>query len=168
MSYRASAVSISHYVKARLRRSLKARQGRYDLLRNGLKQARHVVICVIRDEGHRLAFFLQYYRDLGFEHFICIDNGSTDGTAELLSCFDDVSLLSAHATAYVWRSAYDDVLQSALARKRAYDKASRALALDPELPSPYAVLAVMLRKAKRNSPADAGTGTGYQHAPAFQ
>jgi TolB-like protein len=49
----------------------------------------------------------------------------------------------ARATAYVWRSAYDDVLQSALARKRAYDRASRALALDPELPSPYAVLAIM-------------------------
>lgn len=97
MSYSASAASISHYLKARLRRSLKARQVRYDLLRSGLEQARHVVICVIRDEGHRLAFFLQYYRDLGFEHFICIDNGSTDGTAELLSSFDDVSLLSAHA-----------------------------------------------------------------------
>lgn len=26
----------------------------------------------------------------------------------------------------------------------------------------------MLRKAKRNSPADAGTGTGHQHAPTFQ
>jgi adenylate cyclase len=49
----------------------------------------------------------------------------------------------ARATAYVWRSAYDDVLQSALARRRAYEKASRALALDPALSSPYAVLAIM-------------------------
>ncbi|MBX5137745.1 glycosyltransferase family 2 protein [Rhizobium lentis] len=98
MSYRASVASISHYAKARLRRSLKARQVRYDVLRSGLRQARHVVICVIRDEGHRLAFFLQYYRDLGFDHFICIDNGSTDGTAALLSGFDDVSLLSAHGS----------------------------------------------------------------------
>ena len=98
MSYRVSVASISHYAKARLRRSLKARQVRYDVLRSGLRQARHVVISVIRDEGHRLAFFLQYYRDLGFEHFICIDNGSTDGTAELLSGFDDVSLLSAHGS----------------------------------------------------------------------
>ncbi|NKM06524.1 tetratricopeptide repeat protein [Rhizobium leguminosarum bv. viciae] len=57
--------------------------------------------------------------------------------------FAEAFAADAHATAYVWRSAYDDVLQSALARKRAYDKASRALALDPELPSPYAVLAVM-------------------------
>ncbi|UXN66277.1 glycosyltransferase family 2 protein (plasmid) [Phyllobacterium sp. A18/5-2] len=95
MTYSASVASISHYIKARLRRSLKAKQVKYDLLRPELKCARHVVICVIRDEGYRLAFFLQYYRDIGFEHFICIDNGSTDGTAEQLSRFDDVSLLSA-------------------------------------------------------------------------
>jgi TolB-like protein/class 3 adenylate cyclase len=57
--------------------------------------------------------------------------------------FADAFAADARATAYVWRSAYDDVLQSALARKRAYDKASRALALDPDLSSPYAVLAVM-------------------------
>jgi adenylate cyclase len=57
--------------------------------------------------------------------------------------FAEAFAADAHATAYVWRSAYDDVLQSALARTRAYDKASRALALDPDLSSPYAVLAVM-------------------------
>lgn len=72
---------------------------------------------------------------------------------EALALFDKAEVLDpgfavafaadARATAYVWRSAYDDVLQSALARKRAYEKASRALALDPELSSPYAVLAVM-------------------------
>ncbi|TAZ00293.1 glycosyltransferase family 2 protein [Rhizobium leguminosarum] len=98
MTLSASVASISHYAKARFRRSLKAKQVHYDLMRGGLKQARHVVICVIRDEVHRLAFFLQYYRDLGIEHFICIDNGSTDGTAELLSSFEDVSLVSAHGS----------------------------------------------------------------------
>ncbi|MGO6820002.1 glycosyltransferase family 2 protein, partial [Rhizobium brockwellii] len=60
--------------------------------------ARHDVFCVIRDEGHLLAFFLQFNRDLGYEHFICIDIGSSDGTTELLSSFADVSLLSAHGS----------------------------------------------------------------------
>jgi hypothetical protein len=91
----ALTTSISHYAKARLRRSLKAGQVGYAGLRDSLKQARHVLICVIRDEGHRMEFFLQYYRDLGVEHFICIDNGSSDSTAELLSGMQDVSLLSA-------------------------------------------------------------------------
>ncbi|QRM57240.1 adenylate/guanylate cyclase domain-containing protein [Sinorhizobium sp. BG8] len=57
--------------------------------------------------------------------------------------FAEAFAADAQASAYVWQSIYDDVLQSALARKRAYDKASRALALDPDLSSPYAVLAVM-------------------------
>ncbi|TCN30197.1 adenylate/guanylate cyclase domain-containing protein [Sinorhizobium americanum] len=57
--------------------------------------------------------------------------------------FAEAFAADARATAYVWLSTFDDVLQSALARKRAYDKASRALALDPELSSPYAVLAIM-------------------------
>ncbi|WDZ81603.1 adenylate/guanylate cyclase domain-containing protein (plasmid) [Ensifer adhaerens] len=57
--------------------------------------------------------------------------------------FAEAFAADARATAYVWRNAFDDVLQSALARKRAYDKASRALALDPGLASPYAILAVI-------------------------
>ena len=94
----ALTTSISHYAKARLRRSLKAGQIGYAGLRDSLKQARHVLICVIRDEGHRMEFFLQYYRDLGVEHFICIDNGSSDDTVELLSGMEDVSLLSANGS----------------------------------------------------------------------
>ncbi|WP_164924070.1 adenylate/guanylate cyclase domain-containing protein [Sinorhizobium fredii] len=90
--------------------------------------------------------------------------------------FAEAFAADAHATAYVWRSAYDDVLQSALARKRAYDKASRALALDPELSSPYAVLAVMqvverrheqaitsARKAVSLGPADADAHMAFAY-----
>lgn len=40
----------------------------------------------IRDELDRLPWFFDYYRRLGVEHFVVIDNGSTDGsTAYLLS-----------------------------------------------------------------------------------
>lgn len=93
-----STASVIHYAKARLRRSLKARQVSYELMRSELKQARHVVVCVIRNEAHRLAFFLDYHRDLGFEHFICIDNGSTDGTVEQLLEHKDVSVVSANGS----------------------------------------------------------------------
>lgn len=87
--------SIKHYTKARVRRSLKAHQIDYRGLRHELTHARHVLICVVRDEGSRLPFFLEYYRNLGIEHFICIDNGSTDGTQDILSGLEDVSLLHA-------------------------------------------------------------------------
>jgi TolB-like protein/class 3 adenylate cyclase/Flp pilus assembly protein TadD len=66
-----------------------------------------------------------------------------DKAEALDSSFAEAFAADAHASSFIWRMTYDDVLQSALARKRAYDKASRALALDPELPSPYAVLAIM-------------------------
>ena len=49
----------------------------------------------------------------------------------------------ARTTVYVWRVAFNDVLQSAPARKRAYEKAGRALELDPDLSSPYAILGIM-------------------------
>ena len=65
-----TTASISHYVKARLRRTWKAREVTYERLLSGLEHARHVVVFVVRDEGRRLPFFLQYYRNLGFEHFI--------------------------------------------------------------------------------------------------
>lgn len=83
--------SLAHFAKARLRRSLKAGQLDTAGLRKTIRWARHILVCVVRNEGHRLSFFLDYYRRLGIEHFIVIDNQSTDGTAELLAPFDDVS-----------------------------------------------------------------------------
>ncbi|TGV22275.1 adenylate/guanylate cyclase domain-containing protein [Mesorhizobium sp. M4B.F.Ca.ET.143.01.1.1] len=49
----------------------------------------------------------------------------------------------ARTAVYVWRNAYDDVLQSAPARKRAYESAGRALQLNPDLSLPYAMLAIL-------------------------
>ncbi|OWW02308.1 guanylyl cyclase [Rhizobium sp. R72] len=66
-----------------------------------------------------------------------------DKAEALDSKFAEAFAADAHASSFIFRMTYDDVLQSALARKRAYEKASRALTLDPGLPSPYAVLAIM-------------------------
>ncbi|PZM16710.1 adenylate/guanylate cyclase domain-containing protein [Rhizobium tubonense] len=95
---------------------------------------------------------------------------------EALALFDKAEALDpnfaqafaadARATAYVWRSAYDDVLQSALARKRAYDKASRALALNPDLSSPYAVLAVIQVVDRRYEQAIASAQQAVSLTPA--
>jgi glycosyltransferase involved in cell wall biosynthesis len=89
-----AATSMCHYIKARIRRTMKAKEITYRKMRASLKQASHVLICVIRDENYRMPFFLQYYRNMGFQHFICIDNGSTDGTIERLSQMQDVSLIT--------------------------------------------------------------------------
>ncbi len=49
----------------------------------------------------------------------------------------------ARTAVYIWRNNYDDVLQSPLARKRAYENAGRALQLNPDLSLPYAILAIL-------------------------
>jgi glycosyltransferase involved in cell wall biosynthesis len=90
-----AAHSLSHFAKARFRRRLKSAQLDMSGLRKTIRWARHVVVCVVRNEGHRLSFFLDYYRKLGIEHFIVIDNQSTDETAALLARFDDVSRITA-------------------------------------------------------------------------
>jgi glycosyltransferase involved in cell wall biosynthesis len=57
-----------------------------------------LLICTLRDERVRLPFFLQYYRRLGVEHFLFIDNGSTDGTDTYLKDQEDVSLWTTSAS----------------------------------------------------------------------
>ncbi|WP_424977252.1 glycosyltransferase family 2 protein [Leisingera sp. S232] len=51
-----------------------------------------LVFTVLRNEITRLPYFLKHYRQLGAVHFLMIDNGSNDGSAELLASQQDVSL----------------------------------------------------------------------------
>ncbi|MCA1409101.1 tetratricopeptide repeat protein [Ensifer sp. IC3342] len=80
--------------------------------------------------------------------------------------FAEAFAADARATAYVWRSTFDDVLPSALARKRAYEKASRALAVDPDLSSPYTVLAFIQVVDRRYDEAIASARQAVSLAPA--
>ncbi|MEM7722186.1 MAG: glycosyltransferase family 2 protein [Pseudomonadota bacterium] len=48
--------------------------------------------CTLRNEKRRLKFFLSYYRDRGVSHFLFVDNGSTDGSAQYLADQPDCSL----------------------------------------------------------------------------
>ncbi|MEM9269838.1 MAG: glycosyltransferase family 2 protein, partial [Pseudomonadota bacterium] len=43
-----------------------------------------VALC-LRNEHPRLAHFFSHYRNLGIAHFLVVDNGSTDGSAEWLA-----------------------------------------------------------------------------------
>jgi len=55
--------------------------------------------------------------------------------------FADAFAADARTSVFVWRMVYDDVLPSPVAKKRAYEMASRALSLNPRSSQPYAVLA---------------------------
>ncbi|WP_375260750.1 glycosyltransferase family 2 protein [Palleronia sp.] len=89
------------YIRAiRKRRELRPVRLRKDRI----GAATNVVITVARNEHIRLPYFLRYYRNLGIEHFLFIDNGSDDGSAAYLSEQADCSVWS--TTASYRRSRY--------------------------------------------------------------
>jgi glycosyl transferase family 2 len=53
-----------------------------------------LAFSTVRNEMVRLPYFLEYYRALGVNHFLFVDNDSDDGTAEYLRGQPDVSLWS--------------------------------------------------------------------------
>jgi len=57
-----------------------------------------LVFSTLRNEDIRLPYFLKYYRDLGVDHFIMVDNDSDDGGDEYLANQPDVSVWKAHGS----------------------------------------------------------------------
>lgn len=51
-----------------------------------------LLMSVVRNEKIRLPFFLEYYRKLGIDHFLFVDNHSDDGSFEFLRAQPDVSV----------------------------------------------------------------------------
>lgn len=58
------------------------------------------ILCFVtqRNERIRLPYFLDYYRRMGIEHFLFVDNDSDDGSREYLLGQDDVSLWRARGS----------------------------------------------------------------------
>ncbi len=78
----------------RKRRELKPVSDRTHLIaRNDI-----IVFSTFRNEDIRLPFFLKYYRDLGVNHFVMVDNDSTDGGRDYLAEQPDVSLWTTKAS----------------------------------------------------------------------
>ncbi|MBD9526089.1 MULTISPECIES: glycosyltransferase family 2 protein [Paracoccus] len=55
-----------------------------------------LLFMTIRNEKIRLPYFLEYYRRMGIQHFLVVDNGSDDGGLEYLAEEPDVSVWSTH------------------------------------------------------------------------
>ena len=54
--------------------------------------------CTLRNERIRLPYFLEYYREMGINHFFFVDNDSTDGTLDYLARQPDVSVWTTKAS----------------------------------------------------------------------
>ncbi len=63
----------------------------------GLPAQPILVFSTMRNERIRLPYFLDYYRKLGVDHFLIVDNASDDGTREYLAEQPDVSLWATDA-----------------------------------------------------------------------
>lgn len=57
--------------------------------------------------------------------------------------FADAFAADARTSVFIWRNTYDDVLLTPVAKRRAYEMASRALSLNPRASEPYAALAML-------------------------
>ena len=78
----------------RKRKELSSVADRTDTIKTGAVLA----FVTLRNEKPRLPYFLKYYRALGIDHFLIVDNGSTDGGRELLMAEPDVSIWKTEAS----------------------------------------------------------------------
>lgn len=51
-----------------------------------------LLFATIRNEAHRLPYFLEHYRKLGVDHFLFVDNDSRDGSTDFLASQPDTSV----------------------------------------------------------------------------
>jgi len=87
-----------HRKRLLLRAVAKRRQLRVRADRTAGLRARPILLFVtVRNERVRLPYFLDYYRKLGVDHFIVVDNGSDDGSGDYLAAQPDVSLWTTKA-----------------------------------------------------------------------
>ncbi len=87
-----------------------------------------LLMSVLRNEKIRLPYFLDYYRKLGVDHFLFIDNDSDDGTSEYLVSQPDASVW--HARASYKRATFGLDWSNYLLRKHAHGH--WVLTVDPD------------------------------------
>lgn len=87
-----------------------------------------IAFSTFRNEDLRLPYFLQYYRELGVNHFVMVDNQSDDGGPKYLREQPDVSLWSARGS--YKRSRFGVDWLNWLLRKHAHGH--WALVVDPD------------------------------------
>jgi Glycosyl transferase family 2 len=87
-----------------------------------------LLFSTIRNERVRLPYFLKYYRDLGVNHFLIVDNDSTDGSGAYLQDQPDVSLW--HSTHSYKRARFGVDWMNWLQRKHGHDH--WCLVVDPD------------------------------------
>lgn len=87
-----------------------------------------LLFSTMRNEQIRLPYFLRYYRELGVDHFLLVDNDSSDGTLDDLSGQPDISVW--HTGASYKRANFGVDWLNGLQRK--YGHGHWTLVVDPD------------------------------------
>ena len=65
---------------------------------DSLEKNHTILICVVKDDLRRIKQFVKHYRTLKINHFVFLDNDSTDGTREFLCKQDDCDVYLCNTT----------------------------------------------------------------------
>lgn len=85
-------------IKAHIRKVLKSFELKKIRLLSSLRRANVVLIICAYNEGPRLKFFFDFYMKLGVDHFIFIDNQSTDDSLSIAKSYSNVSIYLANGS----------------------------------------------------------------------
>lgn len=86
-------VSTQNAKKVRVKRASKHLSGP---ARVKLADADVALVCMIKDGGFYLETLIEHHRRIGVRHFLFIDNGSMDGSTDMLAAHPDVTVVSNH------------------------------------------------------------------------
>jgi hypothetical protein len=87
-----------------------------------------ILLAVLRNEAIRIPYFLEYYRKLGIDHFLFVDNDSTDSFFELVENDPDISVW--HTKSSYKKSRYGVDWVNCLLRK--FGRNRWCLTVDPD------------------------------------
>lgn len=93
-----------------------------------IRSTDRILVCTFYNEAVRIPYFLKYYRELGIDHFLMIDNASTDGVMDHLRAQPDVSVW--HTENSYKRARYGVDWMNALQRR--YCHGHWTLVVDPD------------------------------------
>lgn len=97
INYRAKAIAKERYLNSLDRKAGRCLAARQDNTGN-IKPSDIILFCCLRNERIRMPFFFEYYKRIGVNHFIIVDNGSEDGLMDVCQQREDVSVYYTEAS----------------------------------------------------------------------
>jgi hypothetical protein len=93
-----------------------------------------VVLCLVRDGRPYLRSFVEHYTSMGAKHLVFLDNGSIDGTAEILKEYGNVTVLR---TTLPFNSENEKLMRRYLVRRFGRERWSLCVDIDELFDYPY-------------------------------